>query len=83
MSIGLHHPFHLHGHHFYVLEEGVLSTPIANLSKEEINKWMNREWKLHDKLPVKDTVSVPSGGYAIIRFYTDNPGRIRNTSVNK
>lgn len=83
MSVGLHHPFHLHGHHFYVLEEGVLSKPIANLSKEEINKWMNREWKLQDKLPVKDTVSVPSGGYAIIRFYTDNPGRIRNTSVNK
>lgn len=76
MPLGLHHPFHLHGNHAYVLEEGVLSKPFANTSKEELDEWMRREWKLHDKLPVKDSVSVPPGGYAIIRFYTDNPGEI-------
>lgn len=75
MPIGLHHPFHLHGHHAYVLEEGVLNKPFANLTKEELDEWMNQEWNLHDKLPVKDTVSVPAGGYAIIRFYADNPGK--------
>ena len=27
-----------------------------------------------DHAPIKDTVTVPDGGYTIIRFHADNPG---------
>jgi L-ascorbate oxidase len=27
-----------------------------------------------DRPPIKDTVTVPNGGYTIVRFYADNPG---------
>lgn len=27
-----------------------------------------------DRPPLKDTVSIPVGGYVIVRIYTDNPG---------
>lgn len=31
------------------------------------------------KAPLKDTVSVPSSGYTIVRFRADNPGKIFRT----
>lgn len=40
-------------------------------------KEMDAQGKIYRKLqsaPLKDTVMVPSGGYTIVRFYTDNPG---------
>lgn len=27
-----------------------------------------------DRAPLKDTVTVPDGGYTIVRFHADNPG---------
>lgn len=27
-----------------------------------------------DRPVIKDTVMIPNGGYAVVRFYTDNPG---------
>lgn len=27
-----------------------------------------------DRPPLKDTVMIPNGGYAVVRIYTDNPG---------
>lgn len=27
-----------------------------------------------DRAPLKDTVTVPDGGYTVMRFYADNPG---------
>lgn len=78
---GLLHPFHLHGHYFYVLAQGVFEKPFANMSKEEVNKWMNQEWELHDRLPIKDTVSVPPYGYVVIRIDFNNPGKLLYTSM--
>ena len=40
---------------------------------------MEEEGKLKrnfDHPPIKDTVTVPDGGYTIIRFVADNPGMI-------
>ena len=39
-------------------------------------QWMNStmgEFTV-DRPPLKDTVSIPVGGYAVVRVYTDNPG---------
>jgi len=38
--------------------------------------WMREELSniTVDKPPLKDNLLIPVGGYAVIRFYTDNPG---------
>ncbi|XP_055852973.1 uncharacterized protein LOC129916824 [Episyrphus balteatus] len=67
------HPFHLHGNAFRVIG---LDRVGKNVTIETI-KEMDRLGQLHrnfDKPPVKDTVTVPDGGYTIIRFNADNPG---------
>lgn len=46
------------------------------MSLDEIES-LDRLGKLErnlDRPPVKDTVTVPVGGYTIFRFVTDNPG---------
>ncbi|KAI1844502.1 hypothetical protein JX266_009389 [Neoarthrinium moseri] len=56
------HPFHLHGHDFYVLAQGE-GPFIPGLVK------LNR-----NNPPRRDTVSLYGNGYAVIAFKTDNPG---------
>lgn len=36
-----------------------------------------------DHAPLKDTVTVPDGGYTIVRFYADNPGTIRHSTLQR
>jgi hypothetical protein len=69
------HPFHLHGHDFYVLasyrsEHGWGSySPYAQGGSSSLKPELNL------KNPVrKDTISVPRRGYVIVRFWADNPG---------
>ncbi|XP_055902686.1 uncharacterized protein LOC129938892 [Eupeodes corollae] len=67
------HPFHLHGNAFRVIG---LDRVGKNVTIEQI-KEMDRLGQLHrnfNRPPVKDTVTVPDGGYTIIRFKADNPG---------
>lgn len=58
------HPLHLHGQNFYIVGEGVgtfnatRDTPTFNLVDP----------------PSRNTVGVPSGGWAAVRFVTHNPG---------
>lgn len=58
------HPVHLHGQNFYIVGEGVgtfnatTDTPTFNLVDP----------------PSRNTVGVPSGGWAAVRFTTLNPG---------
>ncbi|ROT41462.1 iron transport multicopper oxidase FET3 [Sodiomyces alkalinus F11] len=59
------HPFHLHGHHFEVLDRpcarsGVWPGPNAT----HINEYP----------PLRDTVDVMAHSYVVIRFLADNPG---------
>lgn len=76
----MHHPFHLHGFRFLVKTMGqhpeqrhmtvnlartlrVNEVPEARLAVEH-----------HNRPPFKDTISIPSYGYAVLRFRADNPG---------
>lgn len=56
------HPIHLHGFSFYLLGSGLgnfnSSTAILNLFDP----------------PYRNTIGVPVGGWAVIRFRADNPG---------
>jgi FtsP/CotA-like multicopper oxidase with cupredoxin domain len=70
------HPFHLHGHSFYIL-----ATHRSDHGWGSYNPWSETasnlavEPVLNVKNPVrKDTVSVPRRGYAVIRFRADNEG---------
>ncbi|XP_022143936.1 laccase-11 [Momordica charantia] len=58
------HPFHLHGFNFFVVGTG-----IGNFDpKNDPSKY-----NLIDP-PERNTVGVPTGGWAAIRFRADNPG---------
>lgn len=67
------HPMHLHGNHFQVV---AMETVGKNISTQHIRD-LNLAGKIPKKLekvPYKDTISVPSQGFAILRFVADNPG---------
>jgi hypothetical protein len=63
------HPFHLHGHKFYVLEMGSLNSTVDEIKKNGIPKG-----KFNQNPIRKDTVVVPNKGFIRIRFKADNPG---------
>ncbi|KAK3685034.1 multicopper oxidase like protein [Podospora appendiculata] len=58
------HPFHLHGHHFQVLDR----------PKSGTGAWPGRDTN-YAKTPVRrDTITVNPHSYAVLRFKADNPG---------
>lgn len=65
------HPFHLHGYNFFVVGTGMGNFDPA---KDPVN------FNLVDP-PERNTVSVPTGGWAAIRFKADNPGKIQGKSI--
>ncbi|CAA0820616.1 Laccase-3 [Striga hermonthica] len=58
------HPIHLHGYHFFVVGQG-----FGNFDPKRDTGRFN----LKDP-PVRNTIDVPVGGWAVIRFVADNPG---------
>lgn len=58
------HPIHLHGYDFYIVAEG-----FGNFNAKTDTKKFNLV-----NPPMRNTVSVPVGGWAVIRFVADNPG---------
>lgn len=60
------HPMHLHGYHFFVVAEGFGNFNAATDTAK---------FNLIDP-PVRNTIGVPTGGWAVIRFEADNPGEI-------
>ncbi|KAL2827315.1 multicopper oxidase-domain-containing protein [Aspergillus pseudoustus] len=56
------HPFHLHGHDFYLLAQGKGHYNPLNV---RLNLW---------NPPRRDTATMAGGGYIIIAFLSDNPG---------
>ncbi|XP_073057731.1 laccase-3 [Primulina eburnea] len=58
------HPIHLHGYHFYVMAQG-----FGNFNPRRDTAGFN----LVDP-PLRNTINVPVGGWAVIRFVADNPG---------
>ena len=68
---GLTHPFHLHGHKFFVMEMGAFLTPTTSQAIR-VNGVKRRN---RNKQPVhRDTVLVPNKGFVRLKFRADNPG---------
>ncbi|XP_012944262.1 laccase-1 [Aplysia californica] len=73
VTFNSNHPMHLHGYNFRVVAIEKLNT---STSLEEV-KAMDARGEINrttSRAPLKDTVTVPDGGYTIIRFRADNPG---------
>jgi FtsP/CotA-like multicopper oxidase with cupredoxin domain len=83
------HPIHLHGHSFHVLRIGFPPhDPVTGLMTGQnsdifctantscaLAQWAKGRPPLKLQRPVrKDTIVVPPGGYAVVRFVADNPG---------
>nr|AKH61981.1 laccase 1 [Helicoverpa armigera] len=73
VTFDANHPFHLHGHSFRVVG---LRRLAKDITIDEIKAYdkaglLKRNLK---NAPIKDTVTVPDGGYTVIRFKADNPG---------
>ncbi|XP_011062898.1 PREDICTED: laccase-5-like isoform X2 [Acromyrmex echinatior] len=67
------HPFHLHGYQFRVvaMERIGRNTTIAEVRELDKQGLIRRKLK---RALLKDTVTVPDGGYTIVRFHANNPG---------
>jgi hypothetical protein len=68
----LHHPFHLHGYDFFVMamDQFRNGETLESISRKLLETNFRRS-----SLPArKDTITVPSNGYAAFRFRADNPG---------
>lgn len=57
------HPIHLHGFNFFVLAQGLGTFTPGNVSG----------YNLVDPV-ARNTIAVPTGGWAVIRFVANNPG---------
>lgn len=76
---GLTHPFHLHGYNFYLLKEGTFKNGMLHQGIEELNRWLDSGAMENKSTAVlKDSIGVPSGGYAVLRFHADNPGKLES-----
>ncbi|KAG5550381.1 hypothetical protein RHGRI_015366 [Rhododendron griersonianum] len=68
--VGLeNHPIHLHGFNFHVLAQGFGNYDAVNASKKF--NFINPQ--------VRNTIGVPVGGWAVIRFTANNPGMFSNS----
>jgi FtsP/CotA-like multicopper oxidase with cupredoxin domain len=77
-SVGrMHHPFHLHGYRFMVT--GLDQHPndyemdVATVKRLEGSGQLLRSG-FNPRPPFKDTVSIPSRGYTVVRLRATNPG---------
>ncbi|XP_053398492.1 uncharacterized protein LOC123558060 [Mercenaria mercenaria] len=73
VTFNANHPVHLHGYKFYVVGMDRLgeSTSLEEVKRLDVQGRLPRN--LVDPV-AKDTVTVPDGGYSILRFHADNPG---------
>ncbi|CAG9808695.1 unnamed protein product [Chironomus riparius] len=67
------HMFHLHGNYFHVVGMDRIGTNVSLEQIKELDKAGKLKRKFADSVK-KDTVTVPDGGYTIIRLFADNPG---------
>ncbi|OQE38702.1 hypothetical protein PENCOP_c008G08284 [Penicillium coprophilum] len=84
------HPFHMHGHHFYILavHQAEFGWGSYNPFVDKIPPHLETDTddaqssntgynpSLYDisRAALRDTVRIPSRGYAVLRFRADNPG---------
>lgn len=76
----IQHPWHLHGHSFYVVAEGPDSYETARLDSEIDRNIMRGQLQFRDvftMFPYQKKANTSSGagcGWAVIRFIANNPG---------
>jgi FtsP/CotA-like multicopper oxidase with cupredoxin domain len=71
---GLNHPFHIHGQAFYVMDMGQYA---KGQTSQELLNFLNSNVKRISAAPaLKDNIAGPSGGYAVFKFRTNNPGKL-------
>ncbi|WFD28765.1 L-ascorbate oxidase [Malassezia nana] len=64
------HPFHLHGHKFWVMQTGEMDPEFGGFNYyEDVGQVYDLDRKMK-----RDTVIVPMLGHAVIRWVADNPG---------
>ncbi|KAI5701003.1 hypothetical protein M8J75_005180 [Diaphorina citri] len=74
-GVGLTHPMHLHGYCYYVMAQGVFPKGLKfDESIAFLNQELNSGLHVRPYPPMKDTVPLPSGGYFVVRIFSDNPG---------
>lgn len=66
------HPFHLHGHHFWVMETAESATMVPSIYFDPHGDRSQR-YELVGRAK-RDTVHIPTLGYAVLRWRMDNPG---------
>ncbi|OHE97232.1 multicopper oxidase [Colletotrichum orchidophilum] len=65
------HPFHIHGHKFFVLKQGPSGYPPNDMA--ELERELAASGVLENPLR-RDTMTVQGYGWAVIRVVLDNPG---------
>lgn len=69
----LTHPFHLHGHKFYVMDMSTFTDPIT--ANEILKNGVPlKKKKANPNPPHKDSILIPNPGYIRLQFRADNPG---------
>ncbi|XP_034257023.1 laccase-4-like [Thrips palmi] len=68
------HPYHIHGTNFHVVAAGSVGASVSMAEVRRRNERGDIAKRLDATAPLKDTVSVPSQGYTVLRFRTKNPG---------
>lgn len=68
----LTHPFHLHGHKFYVMDMGIFNETMT--AERVLKNGIPAKRKTNPKPPHKDTILIPNPGYVRLKFRADNPG---------
>ncbi|KKZ63416.1 hypothetical protein EMCG_02303 [[Emmonsia] crescens] len=71
------HPFHLHGHNFFVLTLHSSSRGWGSynpFSPHQQHQQYQPSSKDLAKALLRDTVQIPQRGHAVLRFHADNPG---------
>ncbi|KAH8434239.1 uncharacterized protein LDX57_011877 [Aspergillus melleus] len=75
------HPFHLHGHHFYILRVHEASVGWGSFNPFEAknanglsDQDQHPDGYDYSRAMLRDTVYIPRRGHAVIRFQAKNPG---------
>lgn len=68
----LTHPFHLHGHKFYVMDMSIFD---EHMTVDRVLNEKITPKTVNPNPPHKDTILIPNPGYVRIKFRADNPGK--------
>ena len=76
----MRHPWHLHGHQFQLVSIGTGREGSLNKDHQSGRAWQKYQedmkyWQETGTVPVvRDSINIPGGSFAVIRFRLDTPG---------